>query len=170
MAASSGSETRALKHYIADAFNNAGPTIVDGTRWQKVAAYAQRPKMQKLGSTVLVTVANVERVTSRIGMGRPVGGLKRHAYQVEVMLEATDRDAQGGGDDFDQVMDQSEIAIETLVIGATISDPGSNQQYRLTKIGEEIHSRTLDPTLTADQSEVTFLGNKTFEVWIQYNG
>lgn len=166
--ASSGSETRALKHFVADSLQAYASTILNGTRWTTLKTYAQRPKIQTLGTTALINVTNVRRRTIRIGMGRPAG-LKRHEYEVGMVILATDHDEQAGADEFDQLTDQVDIALELLALEATISDPLSSQQYRVTKLGEEITSNTQDPTMTAAQGEVTFQCDKTFTVWVHYN-
>lgn len=162
------SEQRAVKNWMASTFLDQAQQIVAGTRWDDCLVYAQRPKFQKLGAKAMLVIGDVRRKTLRIGMGRPAG-LKRHEYDITLLVQAVDSDDQGGGDDFDQVMDQVETIMETLLIEAVITDPVDGSKYRITKIGEEIDSQTHPPETTAPQGLVTFTGQKSFTVWVHYN-
>lgn len=166
--AHSQSEQRAVKNWMASVFTQSATQIIAGTRWEDCLVYAQRPKFQKLGSRAMLVIGDVRRKTLRIGMGRPAG-MKRHEYDITLLVQAVDKDDQGGGDDFDQVMDQVETIMETLLIETTITDPIDGSQYRITKIGEEIDSNTHPPETSAAQGEVTFTGSKQFTVWVHYN-
>lgn len=162
------SEQRAVKNWMAGAFGGASQTIVAGTRWEDCLVFAQRPKFQKLGTKAMLVIGDVHRKTMRIGMGRPAG-LKRHEYDITLLVQAVDKDDQGGGNDFDQVMDQVETVMETILIETVITDPIDGSSYRVTKVGEEIDSHTHPPETTAAQGEVTFTGQKSFTVWVHYN-
>lgn len=167
--AQSPSETRALKHWIANSIEAQAATILGGTQWTTLVTYAQRPKIQKLGSKAMITVGRVRRETKRVGMGRPAG-LKRHEYSVTVYATAVSKDEQAGGDDFDQLFDQMDIALENLTIEATITDPRiPAQQFRVAKIAEEITGELLDPVTTETEGLVSFACSKDFTVWLQYN-
>lgn len=169
MPADPGSETRALKHFIATTIANAGPTILAGTQWTQLAVYAQRPKRQTEGTTVFIAVGNVRRSTRRVGMGRPAG-LKRHEYTVDLIIEATCKDEQAGQDDFDQVFDQVDIPLEQIALQQIITDTITSAQYKVLAIGEHIEGHIAEPTMTAAAGLVTLDAIKNFEIAIGYNG
>jgi len=149
-------------------FTNATQQIVAGTRWSDCLVFAQRPKFQKLGSKAMLVIGDIHRKTMRIGMGRPAG-LKRHEYDITLLVQAIAKDDQSGGDDFDQVMDQVETVLEVVLIETIITDPVDGSQYRVTKIAEEIDSHTHPPVADEDQGLVTFTGQKNFTLWVHYN-
>lgn len=162
------SEQRAVKNWMATEFSASSQSIVAGTRWTDCLVFAQRPKFQKLGSKAMLVVGDVQRKTLRIGMGRPAG-MKRHEYDIPLIVQAIAKDDQEGGDDFDQVMDQVETILEKVLIETVITDPVDGSQYRVTKIGEEIDSHTFPPEVTEEQGLVTFTGSKRFTAWVHYN-
>lgn len=162
------SEQRAVKNWVADTFSGATQQVVAGTRWQDCVVFAQRPKFQVLGTNVMITVGDVSRKTERIGMGRPTG-LKRHSYEINVLVQATDADAEAGGNDFDQVMDQVDLILEAVTLEVVITDAADGSSYRISKIAEEIDSRTHSPETTARGGLVTFTGSKVFTCWVHYN-
>jgi hypothetical protein len=147
----------AVKAYVAAQVATAS---LAGTHWGDLGGtvhpWRQRPKIDKVGTSVYAAIGRCKLVAKRLSVPRGFGQKQRH-YVVEVLVYADSSDEEQGGDDFDTLIERIIVALESAAVPAQGIDPtGRTPNSTILSCAEDISAETMDPTLTGAQGRVRF--------------
>jgi hypothetical protein len=131
--------------------------------WPKVNVYAHTPKFDSDGAKCMVVIGDIHRTRKRLTPPRGAGQIER-MYRTEVMIYATNDDAQKGADAFDDLCESTETILSSAPGTPRLVDPRTGQVSLVTHTAEDVDLHVLAAEITPVGGKVIFRALFTIQV------
>lgn len=126
----------AIKNQLSNVILPAITIPPQVTFWTSIISPRQSPKLQKLGTRVVVLLGTYKLISTRKTMPRGFGN-RENVYEIPLHVTATHQDAIKGGDQMDVIVNAIIEALQSAQTQIGISDPITGENSWLLAIGEK---------------------------------